>query len=75
MPDRESRKKQITAKRCRQILDAALDVFAQKGYTAATIPEIAKLAGAGSRDHLYLLPLQTGAVCGCYRELDGCSPD
>lgn len=45
MPDRESRKAQITAKRRKQILDAALEVFAQKGYAAATIPEISKLAG------------------------------
>jgi AcrR family transcriptional regulator len=54
MPDRESRKKQITAKRRQQILDAALDVFARKGYTASTIPEIAKLAGlAAGTIYLY----------------------
>ena len=45
MPDRESRRKLITVKRRQQILDAALEVFAHKGYTAATIPEIAKAAG------------------------------
>lgn len=45
MPDREARKAQITANRRKQILEAALEVFAQKGYAAATIPEISKLAG------------------------------
>jgi AcrR family transcriptional regulator len=45
MPDKESRKKQITEKRRRQILKAGLDVFSRKGYTAATIPEIARAAG------------------------------
>ncbi len=45
MAKREIRKKQITQRRQEQILTAALTVFSQKGYTAATIPEIAKLAG------------------------------
>ena len=45
MPDREARKAQITANRRKQILEAALEVFARKGYTAATIPEISKSAG------------------------------
>jgi len=45
MADRESRKKQLTIKRREQIMKAALEVFSQKGYTAATIPEIASLAG------------------------------
>lgn len=45
MADRDSRRKQIALKRREQILKAALDVFAQKGYTAATLPEIAKSAG------------------------------
>jgi AcrR family transcriptional regulator len=45
MADRESRKNQIITKRQDQILKAALDTFAQEGYTSATIPEIAKSAG------------------------------
>ena len=45
MADRESRKKQITEQRQKQILKAAGEVFARKGYAAATIPEIAEPAG------------------------------
>ena len=45
MSDRESRKKQITEQREDQILKAALEVFTRKGYTAATVPEIAEMAG------------------------------
>ena len=45
MADKESRKKQITEKRRKQILKASLDVFSRKGYAAATIPEIARAAG------------------------------
>ena len=45
MVDRESRKKQITEQRQKQILGAAGDIFTLKGYAAATIPEIAELAG------------------------------
>jgi AcrR family transcriptional regulator len=48
MPDRESRKKQTTARRQEQILNAAMEVFARKGFAAATIPEIAKLAGVAA---------------------------
>jgi len=45
MADRASRKKQVIEKREGQILKAALEVFIRKGYTAATIPEIAGSAG------------------------------
>ena len=48
MVKREIRKKQITQKRQEQILSAALTVFSQKGYTAATIPEIARSAGVAT---------------------------
>jgi AcrR family transcriptional regulator len=52
--DRESRKKRLTVRRQEQILAAALDVFSQKGYTAATIPEIARTAGlAAGTIYLY----------------------
>ena len=44
MADRETRKQELTARRKAQILAAALEVFAQKGYAAATIPEIARKA-------------------------------
>jgi len=44
MSKRELKKKQITAQREEQILQAALEVFSRKGYSAATIHEIAKLA-------------------------------
>jgi TetR/AcrR family transcriptional regulator len=53
-PDRESRKKLITAQRQGQILKAALEVFSAKGYSAATIPAIAKSAGiAAGTIYLY----------------------
>jgi AcrR family transcriptional regulator len=45
MADKEERKKRITARRQEQILHAAMDVFSRKGYTAATIPDIARSAG------------------------------
>jgi AcrR family transcriptional regulator len=42
---REARKERITKKREKQILDAALSVFSEKGYGVATIPDIATKAG------------------------------
>jgi AcrR family transcriptional regulator len=45
MVRREERKEQITEYRRKQILEAALDVFSQKGYGEATMPDIAKEAG------------------------------
>jgi AcrR family transcriptional regulator len=45
MADRETRKKRLTIERRSQILKAALEVFTVKGFTAATIPEIAIKAG------------------------------
>jgi AcrR family transcriptional regulator len=46
--DRASRKKQITARRRGQILKAATEVFIRKGFAAATVPEIARLAGVAT---------------------------
>jgi len=48
MVKREIRKKQITERRQEQILKAALTVFTQKGYAAATMPEIARSAGVAT---------------------------
>jgi AcrR family transcriptional regulator len=45
MIDRASRKKIAISKRQAQILRTAMNVFVRKGYTAATIPEIAKSCG------------------------------
>ena len=45
MIDRVSRKKLAISKRQAQILRTAMNVFVRKGYTAATIPEIAKSCG------------------------------
>ena len=42
---REDRKKRITRQRRKQILDAALLVFSQRGYDRATIPDVAGEAG------------------------------
>lgn len=48
MANKESRKKKITEKRRKEILKAGLEIFTQKGYAAATIPEIAKAAGVAA---------------------------
>jgi AcrR family transcriptional regulator len=45
MVKREERKEKITEYRQQQILNAALEVFSQKGYGEATIPDIARQAG------------------------------
>lgn len=45
MVKREERKKQITDKRRKQILEAALHVFSRYGFDRATIPDIAREAG------------------------------
>lgn len=42
---REARKEKITRKREKQILDAALSVFSEKGFGVATVPDIAEKAG------------------------------
>lgn len=42
---REARKERITREREKQILDAALAVFSERGYGVATIPDIAEKAG------------------------------
>jgi AcrR family transcriptional regulator len=44
-PTRQERKESITKMRKQQILDAALKVFAKKGFTEATTTEIAQEAG------------------------------
>jgi len=44
MADKKPGEKQTT-KRQEQILNAALEIFARKGYAAATVPEIAEAAG------------------------------
>jgi AcrR family transcriptional regulator len=48
MATKKTRKKQDTEKRREEILTAALDVFTEKGYAAATIPEIARAAGVAA---------------------------
>jgi AcrR family transcriptional regulator len=48
MAANKPRKKQDTEKRREEILKAALDVFTEKGYAAATIPEIAQAAGVAA---------------------------
>jgi len=54
MADRASRKKRITAQRRAQIMKAGTEVFIRKGFTAATVPEIARAAGiAAGTIYLY----------------------
>jgi AcrR family transcriptional regulator len=45
VPSRQERKAKITAVREQQILDAALNVFSEKGFAMATTAEIARAAG------------------------------
>jgi AcrR family transcriptional regulator len=45
VPSRQERKENITRIRKQQILDAALAVFSEKGFAAATTAEIAQAAG------------------------------
>jgi AcrR family transcriptional regulator len=72
MPGREDRKERLTKVRSAQILDAALKVFAKKGYRGATIREIASEAGVAEgtiynyfpskKDLLISIPGQLGAL-------------
>jgi AcrR family transcriptional regulator len=48
MADRKANKKRNATRRQGQILKAALEVFSQKGYAAATVPEIAQAAGVAT---------------------------
>ena len=48
MADKKTRKEKLTAQRREQILKAALEIFSQKGYVGATIPEIANMAGVAA---------------------------
>jgi AcrR family transcriptional regulator len=46
--DKEARKAKLTARRREQILKAAMEVFSEEGYAAATIPRIARQAGVAA---------------------------
>ena len=48
MSTEKSKRKERTETRRKQILKAALEVFTQKGYSAATVPEIAQAAGVAA---------------------------
>ena len=45
MKDKESKRKLTASRREQAILQAGLEIFSQKGFTAATIPDIARAAG------------------------------
>jgi AcrR family transcriptional regulator len=45
MATREERREQIAEARRAQILEAALSVFTEKGYSEATVPDVAREAG------------------------------
>lgn len=54
MTDRDLRKKRIALQRREQILKAATEIFTRRGFAAATVPEIARLAGiAAGTIYLY----------------------
>jgi AcrR family transcriptional regulator len=44
MTEKKAHKEKAAARRREQILEAAVEVFAQKGFAAATVPEIARAA-------------------------------
>jgi AcrR family transcriptional regulator len=69
MADRASRKKEITARRQQQILEAAGQVFARKGFAAATIPEIAGLAEVASGTIYLYYPSKRELFIAVIREL------
>jgi AcrR family transcriptional regulator len=48
MTEKKSRKEKLSAQRREQIVNAAMEIFSQKGYEAATIPEIAEKAGVAA---------------------------
>ncbi len=72
MAGRENRKERLTKMRSAQILDAALKIFAKRGFRGATIREIASEAGVaegtiynyfGSKQDLLIsIPGQLGAL-------------
>ena len=54
LPENNTRKRQLSSLRQEQILAAALDIFSQKGYSAATVSEIARKANlAAGTIYLY----------------------
>jgi AcrR family transcriptional regulator len=54
LPDKNDRKQQLSLHRQEQILSAALDIFSQRGYAAATVLEIARKANlAAGTIYLY----------------------
>jgi AcrR family transcriptional regulator len=48
MTEKITRKEKASAQRREQILKSALEVFSQKGFAAATVPEIARGAGVAA---------------------------
>jgi AcrR family transcriptional regulator len=48
MTERKTRKKPTPSPRQEQILKSAVEIFSRKGYAAATVPEIARLAGVAT---------------------------
>ena len=61
----------ITARRQEQILAAALEIFSQKGYTAATIPEIARKAGLAAGTIYLYFPNKRDLFIKVIEELHG----
>jgi AcrR family transcriptional regulator len=68
MADRKTGEKQAT-KRQKQILNAAMEVFAQKGYAAATVPEIARTAGVAAGTIYIYYPSKRDLFVTVIREL------
>jgi AcrR family transcriptional regulator len=68
MAGRKTREKQAT-KRQKQILKAAMEVFAQKGYAAATMPEIAQAADVAAGTIYIYYPSKRDLFVTVIREL------
>ncbi len=69
MTRKELRKQEITTRRREQILSAAREVFARKGFTDATMPEIAKIAGIASGTIYIYFPTKRELFVGVIESL------
>jgi TetR/AcrR family fatty acid metabolism transcriptional regulator len=63
-----TKKEVVTEFRCSEILNAARTVFAQKGYAAATVDEIAELAGVAKGTVYCYFPSKFDVFVGTLRQ-------
>jgi AcrR family transcriptional regulator len=68
-PDRRAKKDRITTERKQQILEAAMAVFSEKGFAAATTAEIARAAGIAEGTIYNYFPSKRELFIAVIREL------